>query len=114
MIQDERLQQVAMTIIANSGASKGSSFGALAESKSGNYEKAEQLLGEADDYLAKAQKCHRDLLAMDAKDLVPQVDILLTHCQDHFMMAALAKDLITELVKMYRLINSKQGKEETA
>lgn len=107
MIQDEKFQEIAMTIIANSGASKGASFGALEEARAENYDRAEALLEEADTYLAEAQKGHRELLTLDAQNLVPQVDILLTHSQDHFMMANLAKDLVTELVKMYRLINRK-------
>lgn len=107
MIQDEKLQTIAMTIIANAGAAKGSAFGALKEAKAAHYDQAHTLLKEADTYLFEAQKGHRELLTMDAKDMVPQVDILLTHCQDHFMMAILANDLVTELVDMYRLINQK-------
>ncbi|HWS41840.1 MAG TPA: PTS lactose/cellobiose transporter subunit IIA [Pseudoflavonifractor sp.] len=107
MIQDEKFQEIAMTIIANAGASKGAAFGALEEARAGHYDQAEALLKDADAALSEAQKGHRELLTLDAQNLVPQVDILLTHCQDHFMMAALAKDLVTELVRMYRLINNK-------
>jgi PTS system cellobiose-specific IIA component len=105
MIQDEELQEIAMTIIANAGASKGASFGALEEARAGRYDKAESLLKEADAALAETQRSHRALLQMDALGKVPQVDILLSHCQDHFMMATLVRDLVTELVRMYRLIN---------
>lgn len=105
MVEDERLQEIAMTIIANAGASKGASFEALAKAKVGQYDEAEALLIQADAALSEAQHSHRELLQMDAQGLVPQVDILLSHCQDHFMMANLAKDLVTELVHMYRLIN---------
>lgn len=94
-----------MTIIANAGASKGASFEALEQAREGRYDRAERLLEEADAALNEAQRSHRALLQLDAQGRVPQVDILLSHCQDHFMMATLARDLVTELVRMYRLIN---------
>lgn len=108
MIQDEKFQNIAIAIITNAGASKGAAFGALEEARAGHYDQAETLLKDADAALSEAQKSHRELLTLDANDLLPQVDILLTHCQDHFMMANLAKDLASELVRMYRLINNLQ------
>ena len=114
MIQDEGLQEIAMTIIANAGAAKGASFGALEKARAGQYDEAEDLLQVASASLSDAQRSHRELLQLDAQGKVPHVDILLSHCQDHFMMATLACDLVTELVHMYRLINHNHSLEGSA
>lgn len=110
MIEDEKLQEIAMTIIANAGAAKGSAFGALESAKGGDFPAAQALLGQAEETLHLAQDAHRNLLQMDAAGLVPQVDILLSHAQDHFMMATLATELIAELVTLYQR-GTTNGKE---
>lgn len=106
MVEDEKLQEVAMTIIANAGAAKGAAFGALEAAKKGDFTAADDMLRQADEALSVTQTAHRKLLQMDAKGLVPQVDILLSHSQDHFMMANLAKDLVAELVVVYKRISN--------
>lgn len=104
MQEDERLEELAMMIIANSGAARSSSFGALEEAKKGNYETSEQMLKEAEDSLHQAHESHRELLKMDSKGEVEKMTVLLAHAQDHLMNSTLAKELITELVSLYKKV----------
>ena len=72
----EKLEEIAMMIIANSGQAKES--------------------------LQTAHESHRELLKMDASGEVTQVSILLCHAQDHLMGSALALDLIREMIVLYQ------------
>ena len=99
---NEELEEIAMTIIANSGAARSAAFEALQQVKNKDVDDAEALLESADDSLQVAHVAHRKLLQLDAKGEVTSVSILLCHAQDHLMGSALAKDLIREMVFLYQ------------
>ena len=98
----EKLEEIAMMIIANSGQARSDAFAALQEAKKENFEDAEKLLKEAEESLQTAHESHRELLKMDASGEVTQVRILLCHAQDHLMGSALALDLIREMIVLYQ------------
>ena len=98
----EKLEEIAMMIIANSGQARSDAFAALQEAKKGNFEDAEKLLKEAEESLQTAHESHRELLKMDASGEVTQVSILLCHAQDHLMTTLLLKDIIGTLIDVYR------------
>lgn len=98
----EKLEEISMMIIANSGAARSSSFAALNEAKQGNFQEAEELLKSADASLQIAHESHRELLKMDATGEVDKVGILLCHAQDHLMGSDLAEDLIKEMIDLYK------------
>lgn len=102
MQDNEKLEEIAMLIIANSGAARSNSFEALGEAKKGNYEKADKLLEKAGEYLHIAHESHRELLKLDSKGEVESMSVLLAHAQDHLMSSALAKELITEIIELYK------------
>ena len=77
----EKLEEIAMMIIANSGQARSDAFAALQEAKKGNFEDAEKILKEAEESLQTAHESHRELLKMDASGEVTQVSILLCHAQ---------------------------------
>ena len=104
----EKLEEIAMMIIANSGQARSDAFAALQEAKKGNFEDAEKLLKEAEESLQTAHESHRELLKMDASGEVTQVSILLCHAQDHLMGSALALDLIREMIVLSKVGKSKE------
>lgn len=99
---NEKLEEIAMMIIANSGEARSNSFGALEEAKKGNYSAAEKMLKEAEASLHVAHESHSELLKMDCNGEVDKVSILLAHAQDHLMSSALAKELIREMIILYQ------------
>lgn len=100
MLNDEKLEDLAMLIIANAGAARGAAFEALACAKKKEFDAAGEKLAMAQEYSHKAHDAHSELLKLDAKGEVDGVDLLLSHAQDHLMSAALAMELITELVEL--------------
>ena len=97
----EKLEEIAMMTIANSGQARSDAFAALQEAKK-EIKDAEKLLKEAEESLQTAHESHRELLKMDASGEVTQVSILLCHAQDHLMGSALALDLIREMIVLYQ------------
>jgi len=75
----EKLEEIAMMIIANSGQARSDAFAALQEAKKGNFEDAEKLLKEAEESLQTAHEA-----------------------QDHLRGSALALDLIREMIVLYQ------------
>lgn len=102
MQMNEKLEEISMLIIANSGAARSQSFGALEEAKKGKYDSAEEMLKKADEYLHTAHESHRELLKMDSKGEVDAMSVLLAHAQDHLMSSELAEELIKEIIFLYK------------
>lgn len=102
MQNEEQLEEIAMMIIANAGAARSNSFGALEEAKKGNYEAADEMLKTADDYLHTAHESHRELLKLDSKGEIKKMSVLLAHAQDHLMNSTLAEELIKEIIFLYK------------
>lgn len=98
----EKLEEISMMIIANSGAARSGAFEALAAAKKGEFLEAEKLLESAGASLQIAHESHRELLKLDAIGQVDKVSILLCHAQDHLMGSALATDLIKEMIALYK------------
>ena len=98
----EELEEIAMMIIANSGAARSAAFEALQKAKQGEFEESDTLLESAEKSLQEAHEAHRRLLQMDAKGEVTSVSILLCHAQDHLMGSVLAGDLIKEIILLYK------------
>ena len=105
METDEKLEDIAMLIIANSGAGRSSSFAALEAAKAGDFTKAEALMAEADGQFHTAHEAHRELLKMDSRGEVDRVSILLAHAQDHLMASTLAQELKREIILLHKKIN---------
>lgn len=101
---NEKLEEIAMMIIANSGAARSNAFAALQEAKKGNMTEADELMKSSEVSLQVAHESHRELLKMDATGEVDKVGILLCHAQDHLMGSALAGDLIKEMIELYKNI----------
>ncbi len=102
MQDNEKLEEISMIIIANSGAARSNAFQALEAAKKCNYNEAEELLKSAEGYLHEAHETHRKLLQMDAKGEVESIGVLLAHAQDHLMSSTLAGELIKELIILYK------------
>ena len=56
------MEMIIFEIISNGGTAKGLSYEAIASAEEGNFEKADELLKEADEYLVKAHQIQTDLI----------------------------------------------------
>ena len=60
------MEMIIFEIISNGGTAKGLSYEAIASAEEGNFEKADELLKEADEYLVKAHQIQTDLIQSEA------------------------------------------------
>ncbi len=98
----EKLEEISMLIIANSGEARSQAFAALEAAKKGDFAGADALLENAARSMQTAHESHRELLQLDASGQVEKVSVLLCHAQDHLMGSALATDLIKEMIFLYK------------
>lgn len=101
-MENEAIDMVSMTIIANSGDARSYAYGALEAAKAGNFEEADELLKKSDESATLAHKAQTDLLFKEANGEHQEVNVLLVHAQDHLMTSMLAVELIKEIILLYK------------
>lgn len=102
MEENNKYEMIAMGIIAGSGETRSLCIEALREAREDNFEKAEQLLADAETAIHDAHKAQMDLLVEEANGQKADISILLIHAQDHFMTSLLALDLAREIIALYK------------
>lgn len=102
MDTNTQIEEVAMSIIANSGAARSTVFEALREARKGNFEKAEEMMKSAEELINEVHRIQMGLLVSEANGEKVDINILLVHSQDHFMTSLLAFELITEMIDILK------------
>ena len=95
-------QNIAMQIIAHSGEARSLAFQSLDAVHNGEFDKADELIKQANKAIGKAHDVQTSLLVDEANGKQTPFSILLVHSQDHFMTSMLAIELISEMVRMYK------------
>ena len=96
------LETIAMTLVGNAGEGRSLAFEALNEAKKGNFEKAEQLLKESQERTLAAHEIQTQLICNEADGNKTEMSLLMVHAQDHLMTSMLSRELITELIEIYK------------
>lgn len=102
----ESLEQVSFMIISAAGDAQSMMLEALEKARQGEFEEAEALMKQADKEVLKAHKSQTGLIMKEAQGEKSEYSVLMVHAQDHLMNAMLAKQLIKEMIKLYREIKS--------
>lgn len=95
-------EQISMLLIAHSGEARSLVFRALSKAREGDFTEADSLLSKAGDESLTAHKLQTQLLISEANGIGPDINVLLIHAQDHLMTSILAKEIIEELITMYK------------
>lgn len=106
----EGLEQLAFELISNSGSARSYAFEALNFAKKGKMEEAKEKMSIANKEILKAHNAQTKLIQNEASGEKIEMNILLTHAQDHLMTSMLAKDLIEEMIDMQEEINDLKEK----
>ena len=93
------LEMAAMQIVGSAGESKSLCFEALAAAKKGDFDGA-----EARKLFLQAHEVQTELICAEADGEDVKMGVLMVHAQDHLMTSLLARDLIEEMILMYREI----------
>lgn len=103
------IQTMAFNIILHAGESKNDSFQAMECGRNGNFQEADELLKKAGQELNEAHQAQTDLLVSEAQGEKTELSAIFVHAQDHLAMAIFAKDMATEYIEGFKLIDRKLG-----
>lgn len=103
----EELEMIIFSIVGSAGEVKILAHEALAESFKGNFEKAEELIKDAEKAILKAHNVQTDLIQ---KEAAGESIMLFVHAQDHIMTAMSEKELIKNLIKQNKKIKELEEK----
>ena len=98
----DELGAVLFEIINYGGDAKGRAYEAIDAAENGGFEKAEELLKEADRSLAKAHEIQTDLIRKEASGEHQEINVIFVHAQDHLMSAMEVRTLAENFIRICR------------
>ena len=102
------MEEIILNIIMHSGEARSCSMEAIAMAKTGDFEKAKELIIKADEELGYAHSSQTSLIQGEAANDKIEFSLLLVHAQDHLMTTMTFKDLAMELIEVHEKISSIQ------
>ncbi|HKM96902.1 MAG TPA: PTS lactose/cellobiose transporter subunit IIA [Buttiauxella sp.] len=96
------LEEQVMGIIINAGQSRSLCYEALRSAKEGNFVDADEKMEEAQHYAREAHLVQTKLIEADEGEGKTKMTLVMVHAQDHLMTSILAKELVTELIDLYK------------
>lgn len=100
-------EMISFGLIAAAGQARSCAFQALEAAKEGDFEKADELMAEAEKGGLDAHEQQTKLLVQEANGNHVPVDVMLVHAQDHLMTSMLARELISEIIELRREVAAK-------
>ncbi|MNH06658.1 N,N'-diacetylchitobiose-specific phosphotransferase enzyme IIA component [compost metagenome] len=101
------LEEQVMGLIINSGNARSCAYEALSFAKQGNFLKAEEVMQEARAALNEAHLVQTQLIEHDQGEGKTKMTLVMVHAQDHLMTSMLARELIAELIQVYKRLSEK-------
>lgn len=98
-------EEMIMGLILNAGNAKSLAIEAYREARNGNYEKADELLEQAEKAMNEAHRFQTTMMQDELNGHSTPMTMLVVHAQDHTMTAMSVLDLVKEMV-----ITFKEGK----
>jgi len=105
MRENEDILLTIMGLISNGGDAKSNLMEAIAESKTGNFNNAEEKFSLAEESLLKAHTSQTKMLTEEASGNSSEVSLLMVHAQDHLMNAITLKDVTREIIDIHKRID---------
>jgi cellobiose PTS system EIIA component len=97
------LEEQVMGIIINAGQSRSLCYEALRSAKEGNFADADEKMVQAQHFAREAHLVQTQLIEADEGEGKTKMTLVMVHAQDHLMTSILAKELVTELIEIYRI-----------
>ena len=98
----EEMNMVGFEIVAYSGDARSTLLQLLKEARQGNFANVDALLADADENINLAHRSQTQILAAEASGDNMDMRFIFVHGQDHLMTTILLRDVIGDLVELYR------------
>jgi PTS system cellobiose-specific IIA component len=96
------LEEQVMGIIINSGEARSCAYKALTLAKQGEFSQAAGKLEEARLAANLAHQVQTQLIEADMGEGKTTMTLIMVHAQDHLMTSILARELVSELIDIYK------------
>ncbi|MEW4307985.1 PTS lactose/cellobiose transporter subunit IIA [Rossellomorea marisflavi] len=100
--QQADLTEISFQIILYAGNGKSFAMEAIQEAKRKDFKRADELIVQAGEELAKAHEYQTKLIQQEALGQSNPLNVLLIHSQDHLMTSMTVRDLAVEIIEIYR------------
>ena len=98
----EETTMLGFEIVAYAGDARSKLLEALNAAKNGEFDKAEQLVEEANQCIVDAHNAQTSLLAKEASGEDIAYSVTMMHGQDHLMTTLLLKDMMKHIIELYK------------
>jgi len=100
------MESTVMELIINAGESRSCAMQALFEAKKGHWDESEGLLKQSKEAAKLAHDVQTQLIGADEGEGKLPINLIMVHAQDHIMTAMLARDLVVELIDVYKKLDN--------
>lgn len=98
----EDVTMIGFEIVAYAGDARSKLLEALNKAQNGEFDKAENLVKEAEECLVGAHNSQTEILAKEAGGDDLEMSFIMVHGQDHLMTTILLKELMKHLIELYK------------
>lgn len=98
----EEVSLIGFEIVAYSGEARSKLLFAIEKAKAKEFEECKKLIDEANESLNDAHKSQTTLLQQEARGENVEIGFITVHAQDHLMTTILLKDIVNNLLDIYR------------
>ncbi|WP_042463460.1 PTS lactose/cellobiose transporter subunit IIA [Neobacillus dielmonensis] len=98
-------EQTNFMLILHSGNARSKVIQALREYREGNQQEAENLIVQAEEDLKVAHDIHFKMIQQEASGNKVEFALLLMHAEDHLMSTITMKELVKELLEIFKAKN---------
>ncbi|WP_295753419.1 PTS lactose/cellobiose transporter subunit IIA [uncultured Holdemanella sp.] len=98
----EEVSLIGFEIVAYSGEARSKLLLAIEKAKAKEFEECKKLIDEANESLNDAHKSQTTLLQQEARGENVEIGFITVHAQDHLMTTILLKDIVNNLLDIYR------------
>ncbi|MBH8599721.1 MULTISPECIES: PTS lactose/cellobiose transporter subunit IIA [Thermoactinomyces] len=96
------LEQEIFNIILHAGNARGLAYEALEATETFDFDRADQLLKQAEEELEKAHETQTKLIQAEMNGTTFEKSLLLIHAQDHLMTAVSEQKLIERMIRVIK------------
>ena len=108
----EGLELSIFNIISNGGNAKGLVYEAMEAAEKGDFEQADSLMKEADEFLTVAHQTQTELLQGEANGDKHDISLLMVHAQDHLMTSIEVRNLADMVIRMNKRLHDLETQDK--
>lgn len=99
---NEEFAMICFQVISNSGSAKSSYIEAIQKAKSGDFNEAEKLMTEGEQFFLEAHRIHAEFIQKEAAGEKIDFSLILMHAEDQMAGTEFAKVMAQEMIELYR------------